>query len=175
MVKLIWVALLMSPNNAGAAQVTPAQEAELKRVMIEVVGIDKELEAIKAKRSTMVTSVSEKRAEYIYLVNRYPGVKISRDSSVDDMYKALYRYRMDLAHTVLPIANEQVRFARQESCRHLKAIEDVRARALAGDEYKRADPKAQAQTKATLDEIVSIAQAEAVEANEGDPCAPERK
>lgn len=151
----------------AAAQITPVQEAQVKRVLAEVVEMDEELQAIQRNQEVLKTSPAARRDEYHSLLTRYPGIAITPSSTPAEMYRALYRYRMQRAATVKPLVEEQVRHSRVRSCEALRKLQKGRADLEASDGYRRAKLQDRLELRKAFDDLIAAALAD-----EGDPCMP---
>jgi hypothetical protein len=158
-------ALCLLPSMA-TAQITPGQDAQIKRVLREVVEMDEELKSIQSNQPTLQTNKAARHDEYNSLVTRYPGIEISDGSSAAEMYRALHQYRMRRAATVKPLVDEQVRASRVQSCDALEAMQAERTRLEATDGYKRAKLQDRIELRKAFDDLIAEA------STEGDPCSP---
>lgn len=158
------VAIMMLPGIA-TAQITPEQDAQVKRVLREVLEIDEELKAIQSNQQTLETNKAARRDEYRSLMARYPGIKLAPESTTTEMYGALYRYRMTRAATIKPLVEEQLRASRIKTCTALRELEAGRAKIEATDEYKQAKLQDRIELRKALDDVIAEAK------SEGDPCS----
>lgn len=160
----VLLAAILALSGTATAQITPAQDAQIKRVLREIVEMDDELKAIQANQQTLENNAAARRDEYRSLITRYPGISISPESSTSDMYRALHDYRMKRAATVKPLVDEQSRDANAKMCAALKNLKDDRDRLEASDDYKRTKLQDRIDLRKAFDDLIAETM------TEGDPC-----
>lgn len=142
---------------ASAQPVTPEEAALVQTIKAEVEGIDAELRSITENQDALRRSPAMRQDEYESLVARYPGIKITPGSTVEQMYSALYAYRRQRAAIALPIARRQKQEADTRLCKAIADLRESFERLAATDDYKRLPLSDRLPLRASLDDLIATA------------------
>jgi hypothetical protein len=140
---------------AQVAPVTPEEEAHVKAVLKEVVAIDEELDTIRRNEGVLRKSTAARREEISSLLLRYPKLPITSDSSIEEVYSALYRHRMDRGKSVLPITQRQIDQSQQAACVALDGLMASRRELEASDDYKKVPLQQRLDLRKAFDDVLN--------------------
>lgn len=128
--------LLLAAIAAQVSPVTPQQEAQLQAALSDVKAMDKELDTITKNQEYLRSSIEARHEEISSLLIRYPQLPITRTSTLEEVYKALYRHRMERGASVRHIADQKLAYGKQESCVAFNRLKESRRELEESDAYK---------------------------------------
>jgi hypothetical protein len=139
---------------ANAQSVTTEENATLESILAEIHSIDDELQAITENQVALRRSAAMRRDEYESLKARYPGIRITPTSSVEQLYAALYAFRRERAAVARPIAVRRKHEADTQLCAAIDALQKSFDELAASDGYKKLSLQDRLELRTSIDRLI---------------------
>ncbi|HKY82955.1 MAG TPA: hypothetical protein VJM09_15965 [Sphingobium sp.] len=163
-------ALLVSGAVSPTAARTPAEDAQVKAVLNELIAIDEERDAIKTNAVEIDGNENVRREEIESLKLRYPGIVLPDEAKSAQMGTALWDFRQRRADTVRAIVERDALETRQKACEAYRKMESLRAQIEATDGYKTASLTQRMELRRSWEAFYTDTYHDM-----GDPCLPAKE